>query len=77
MHRIAFYFWWVAEKVISTAPLPPVHLSSSRYHIGQGLLIVPRQRGENGERKGIMTERREKRESERKEGQTGYYEREG
>lgn len=60
--------------LLLTSPLP---LSSSHYHIGQGLLIVPRQRAENGERKGIMTVRREKRGSERKEGQTGYYEGEG
>lgn len=66
------------QKVItassSSSPLP---LSSSHYHIGQGLLTVPCQRAENGERKGIMAVRREKRGSGRKEGQTGYYEREG
>lgn len=57
---------------------PPTHPpSSSHYHIGQGLLIVPRQGAENGERKGIMTARGEKRGSGRKEGQTGYYEGEG
>ena len=81
-----FCFFWVAAKVIpasSPPPPPPLphfsspSLPSSHYHIGQGLLIVPRQRAENGERKGIMTVRREKRGSERKEGQTGYYEREG
>lgn len=60
---------WVAPLLLP--------LSSSHYHIGQGLLIVPRQRGENGERKGIMTARGEKRGSGRKEGQTGYYGREG
>lgn len=64
------------EKTLPSSPLPH-HLSSSRYHIGQGLLIVPRQGEENGERKGIMTARGGKRGSERKEGQTGYYEREG
>ena len=58
----------------SSSPLP---LSTSHYHIGQGLLIVPCQRAENGERKGIMAVRREKRGSGRKEGQTGYYAREG
>ncbi|CAB1416844.1 unnamed protein product [Pleuronectes platessa] len=40
----ALVFPWVA-------PPPPPHLSSSHYHIGQDLLRVPRQRGENGERK--------------------------
>lgn len=76
MHNLCFYFSGWQQK--SSPLLPPLSpLSSSHYHIGQGLLIVPRQRAENGERKGIMTVRREKRGSGRKEGQTGYYEREG
>lgn len=80
LHSIAFYFQWVAEKVISLAlpssssPLlsiltPLSHQAGSTYSTSQ--------REENRERKGIMTVRREKRGSERKEGQTGYYEREG
>lgn len=81
MHILAsFTFSGWQQKSSLQAPLlltsPLLSLSSSHYHIGQGLLIVPRQRAENGERKGIMTVRREKRRSERKEGQTGYYERE-
>lgn len=68
---------WQAVKKSSLQSSSSLPRSSSRYHIGQGLLIAPRLAVGNGERKGIMTVRREKRGSERKEGQTGYYEREG
>lgn len=70
-----------AQVIAASRSSPSPHLSlrpHPRYHIGQGLLIVRRQAGENrGERKGIMATRGEERGSGRKEGQTGYYEREG